>query len=134
MTTRFSLREATAWVLAILAIVGALGLAGVQPQSYASPTCPNHFVDPSVSPDCYFLWVLYGNGRGINALSPQQQSELIGQAHEVCKAEDQSTRQQVVVSAGLPLVQRKHPDWSLGDAARFVGLATTAYCSWNNNR
>jgi Protein of unknown function (DUF732) len=116
---------------ALTAGIAALALAAPAPTTMATLTaapakadisCPNGFVPPSVSADCYFLYMMNKDGIGGDS-----QEELISSAHAMCTWMTADTGVDPVSDATMVLSRQK-PALGLRSAALIAGISAAAYC------
>jgi hypothetical protein len=88
----------------------------------AAISCPNGFVPPSVSPDCYFVYMMARDNIQANS-----QADLISAAHDSCAQMAADTGSDPVID-DVPILQRANPALTLPKAAIFANIAAAAYC------
>jgi Protein of unknown function (DUF732) len=84
--------------------------------------CPNGFVPPSVSPDCYFLYMMARDN-----IQADSQAGLVSVAHVACADMAADTGRDPVMDE-IPIMQRANPALTTQKAALFAGIAAAAYC------
>jgi hypothetical protein len=84
--------------------------------------CPNGFVPPSVSADCYFLYMMASD-----KIQANSQAGLITAAHAACADMAADTGRDPVMDE-IPIMQRASPALTTQKAALFAGIAAAAYC------
>ena len=117
-------RALTTGIAALALVASALA---AMPTFTAAPakadiSCPNGFVPPSVSPDCYFLHMMAQDN-----IQADSQAGLITAAHAACVDMAADTGRDPVMDE-IPIMQRANPALTTQKAALFAGLAAAAYC------
>jgi hypothetical protein len=109
------------WAAGLLGAVAMAAGVIVAAPARADVSCPAGFVSPSVSPDCYFLYMMAQNH--VTA----DQSVVITEAHTLCGYMANDTGADPVFDAAQ-MAFRDGRFSTLGRAGPFSGLAAAAYC------
>ena len=110
------------WAAALIGAATAMTGMLVAAPAKADVNCPNGFVAPSVSSDCYFLYMM---ARDRIAGS---QDDLIKAGHTVCGYMANDTGPDPVIDAAKTMVANGTAFSSVGAAGLFANLAAVAYC------
>jgi hypothetical protein len=109
------------WAVGLLGVAAITAGVIVAAPAKADVSCPSGFVPPSVSPDCYFLYMMAQNH--VTA----DQSVVINEAHTLCGYMANDTGGDPKLDAAQ-MAFRDGRFSTLGRAAVFTGLAAAAYC------